>query len=213
MSSVLNAEVVVIGAGMAGLGTAIEAARNGLNVLLVESTSGIGGVMAQCPGMPLGAAFPCGKSVGGLLEEFAGKLINMSPPAAEIRPCILQEFGPEIFYDHEVAIALLCQMLDQAKVNLLLNTAAIEPVLDNHHLVQLQCSNRYDSITITGKVFIDCSGDGDLTAKAGVPFQLGNDHGHMMGESMTFIMDNVNWEKPLQTMQIHTLQRSWPNLP
>jgi hypothetical protein len=195
VSSVIEAEVVVIGAGMAGLGTAIEAARNGLSVLLVESNSGIGGVMVQCPGMPLGAAFPCGKSVGGLLNEFAGKLINMSPPAAEIRPCSLHEFGPEIVYDHEVAIAVLYQMLAQANVNLLLNTAAIEPELDKNHLVQLNCSNRNGSITINGKVFIDCSGDGDLTAKAGVPFQLGDDHGHMMGASMTFIMDSVNWEK------------------
>ncbi len=194
MVSVPDAEVVVIGAGIAGLGTAIEAARNGLSVYLVESTSGIGGVMAQCPGMPLGAAFPSGKPVGGLLQEFADILINMSPPAAEIRPCILQEFGPEISYDHEVAIAVLYQMLDQANVNLLLNTTVLEPVMEKKHLAHLLCRNRNKEFTINGRVFVDCSGDGDLTAKAGVPFQLGNDHGHMMGASMTFIMDNVNWE-------------------
>lgn len=195
MTTFLEAEVVVIGAGVAGLGAAIEAARNNLSVCLVESSSRIGGVIAQCPGMPLGAAFPCGKSIGGLLNEFAGKLINMSPLAAEIRPCALHEFGPEIVYDQEVALVVLYQMLDQANVNLLLNTTAIEPVMDENHLVHLLCSNRNGSIIINGKVFIDCSGDGDIAAKAGVPFQLGDDHGHMMGASMTFIMDNVNWEK------------------
>jgi hypothetical protein len=195
MNTVLNAQVIVIGAGIAGLGAAIEAARNKLSVCLIESSSKIGGVMAQCPGMPLGAAFPCGKSVGGLVNEFADKLIYMSPSAAEIRPCSLHEFGPEIVYDHEVAMTVLYEMLDQANVKLLLNTIALEPVMDNNHIKQLICVNRNSRFAINGKVFIDCSGDGDIAALAGVPFQLGDDHGNMMGATMTFIMDNVNWEK------------------
>jgi hypothetical protein len=142
MNAVLNAQVVVIGAGVAGLGAAIEAARNKLSVCLIESSSKIGGVMSQCPGMPLGAAFPCGRPIGGLLNEFASKLINMSPPAAEIRPSTLHEFGPEIVYDYEVAMAVLYEMLNQVNIKLLLNTIALEPVMDKKHIEQLLCLNR-----------------------------------------------------------------------
>lgn len=47
-------DVLVIGGGTAGFGAAVAAGRAGLNVILLEATSKVGGVMAFCPGMPWG---------------------------------------------------------------------------------------------------------------------------------------------------------------
>ena len=95
--------MLVAGGGTAGFGAAIAAARQGLRVTLLESTSKIGGVMAFCPGMPWGGAYPADRIIGGLIEELTDRLRAMDPPAAEKRPCTLENFGPEIIYDHDIA--------------------------------------------------------------------------------------------------------------
>ena len=52
-----RSDIAVIGAGPAGFGAALAAARRGLKVYLLESGNLIGGIMATCPGMPIGAVF------------------------------------------------------------------------------------------------------------------------------------------------------------
>jgi len=103
----IDADVVVIGGGPAGFGAAVAASRRGLKVSLLESGSSIGGIMATCPGMPIGAAYPAGMSIGGILDEFFERLYATDPPAAEKRKCRLPEFGPEAFYDHGDAFRLI----------------------------------------------------------------------------------------------------------
>ena len=73
-------DVLVVGGGTAGFGAAVAAGRLGLDVILIEATSKIGGVMAFCPGMPWGAAYPNDKIIGGLLEELTNQLETMDPP-------------------------------------------------------------------------------------------------------------------------------------
>ena len=58
------ADVLIVGGGTAGFGAAVAAGRKGLEVILLEATSKIGGVMAFCPGMPWGAAYPVDKIIG-----------------------------------------------------------------------------------------------------------------------------------------------------
>lgn len=190
----LDADVLVIGGGTAGFGAAVAAARKGLNVYLLESSNKIGGVMASNPGMPLGAAYACDKPIGGIVEEYANRLFNMNPPAAEKRECAIKEFGPEIVYDHEIGIFTLYQMLDEAGVNLLLNSTVIEPIMDGDRIKGVVYFDRNGKHTIYSKVIIDCSGDGDIASKAGVPFQMGDNNGDMMGASMTFFMVDVDWD-------------------
>lgn len=191
----IRADVAVAGAGTAGIGAALATAGRGLSTVLLESSSKIGGVMSVCPGMPIGAAYPCGFSVGGLLEEFVQKLYCMKPPAAEKRECALKEFGPEILYDYEIALAVLYGMLENAGVQLFLNTVAAETVMEGNKITGILCRSRTRALMIRAKVFIDCSGDGDLAESAGVPFETGNKDGNMMGATLSFIMDNADWKK------------------
>ena len=162
----IDADVVVIGGGPAGIGAALAAARCGLTVILLESGSSIGGVMASCPGMPIGAAYPNGMSIGGILDEFLERLYAMDPPAAEKRKCRLPEFGPEVFYDHEIAIFTLVEMMQEAGVTLLLNATALEPVLDDNRVTGVIYYDKNGKHTISTNFLIDCSGDGAQPMKA-----------------------------------------------
>lgn len=186
-------DVLVIGGGTAGFGAAVAAGRAGLNVILLEATSKVGGVMAFCPGMPWGAAYPADVIIGGLMEELTNCLAAMTPPAAQKRPCTLENFGSEIQYDHDIATITMFEMLETAGVQVRLNTTAIDPQMAGAKIRSVTCYDRNGPFTVTPKIVIDCSGDGDISAKSGVPFTLGDTGGNMMGVTLSFHMLGADW--------------------
>ncbi len=191
----VTADVLVIGGGTAGFGAAIAAGRAGLHVVLLEATSKIGGVMAFCPGMPWGGGYPVDRSVGGLIAELTDRLCRMAPPAAEKRSCTLENFGAEVIYDHDVATLTMFEMLEEAGVALRLNATAIAPNMTGHRIKAVDCFDRNGPFRVEPKMVIDCSGDGDISAKAGVPYSLGDAGGNMMAVTISFHMNGVDWSK------------------
>lgn len=190
-----DTDVLVVGGGTAGFGAAIAAARQGARVTLLEATSKIGGVMAFCPGMPWGGAYPMDEIIGGLIEELTERLASMDPPAAEKRRCTLDNFGPEIIYDHDLATLTMFEMLEEAGVRVRLGTIAIDPDMDGDTISSVQCCDRQGPFSIKSKYVIDCSGDGDISAKAGVPYVLGDASGNMMAVTISFFMMGVDWDR------------------
>ena len=190
-----TADVLVIGGGTAGFGAALAAARHGLRVRLIEATAKIGGVMAFCPGMPWGGGYPVGRTIGGLFEELTARLTASNPPAATVRPSSLANFGAEVIYDHEAATFAMFEMLEAARVELHLNTIAGAPSLEGQRIVSVDAVDRRGSLSIRSRMVIDCSGDGDLSAKAGVPFTVGNGAGDMMGVTLSFTMIGVDRDR------------------
>jgi hypothetical protein len=191
----LIGDVIVIGGGFAGIGAAIAAGRKGLTVYLVEASRKIGGVMSSCLGMPLGGGYPLNKNIGGIFQNFVERLYAMNPPAAEKRECSLHEFGPEVLYDYDIAVHTLFTMLEEAGVHMLLNTIAVEPEVKEHRIESLILCDKSGQFTVNAKIFLDCSGDGDISKKAGVPYTIGDDGGRMMGVTLTFLMKNASWDK------------------
>lgn len=190
-----DTDVLVVGGGTAGFGAAIAAARQGARVTLLEATSKVGGVMAFCPGMPWGGAYPMDEIIGGLIEELTVRLASMDPPAAEKRNCTLDNFGPEIIYDHDLATLTMFEMLEEAGVRVRLGTIAIAPDMDGDTVSAVQYCDRQGPFSIKSKYVIDCSGDGDISAKAGVPYVLGDASGNMMAVTISFFMVGVDWKR------------------
>ncbi len=190
-----NTDVLVVGGGTAGFGAAIAASREGLQVTLLEATSKIGGVMAFCPGMPWGGAYPMDQIVGGIIQELTERLASMDPPAAEKRACTLDNFGPEIIYDHDIATLTMFEMLEEAGVRVRLGTIALNPEMDGTTIVSVSCCDRHGPFTVQPKIVIDCSGDGDISAKAGVPYVFGDASGNMMAVTISFFMMGVDWDR------------------
>lgn len=190
-----HTEVLVVGGGTAGFGAAIAASREGLKVTLLEATSKVGGVMAFCPGMPWGGAYPTDQIVGGIIQELTERLASMDPPAAEKRACTLDNFGPEIVYDHDIATLTMFEMLEEAGVRVRLGTIALEPEMDGNTIASVSCCDRHGLFSVQPEIVIDCSGDGDISAKAGVPHVLGDASGNMMAVTISFFMMGVDWER------------------
>jgi hypothetical protein len=187
-------DVVVFGAGPAGLAAAVSAARETQRVCLLELNTSIGGVMSRCPGMMLGSGYVGDASVGGFFEEFVQRMYAMKPPVAERRGCGLQGFGDEVVYDPCAAIEILSAMLDEAGVDLRLATVPSRVRMDGERIAAVEAVDAQGSDSYEAGVYIDCTGDGDVAVKAGVPFEQGDENGRMMGATLTFFIENVDWD-------------------
>ncbi len=122
------------------------------------------------------------------MDELAGRLMSMDPPAAEKRPCTLENFGAEIQYDHDIATTTMFEMLEEAGVELRLGATATAPRMRSNRIHAVDVFDRHGAQTVYPRMVIDCSGDGDISAKAGVPYDLGDASGNMMGVTLTFMM-------------------------
>ncbi|MGB3316067.1 MAG: FAD-dependent oxidoreductase [Albidovulum sp.] len=193
----IETDVLVVGGGTAGFAASLAAARAGLSVRLVEAGPKIGGVMAACPGMPWGGGYPLGHSIGGIFGELTDRLSAATPPAAEVRPCALENFGPEVQYDHEAATLLMFEMLDEAGVIVHLNTISGAPQMVGRRIGAVTAYDRLGPMRFRPRIVIDCSGDGDLSARAGVPHTLGDGKGNMMAVSLTFHMVGADTDRVL----------------
>jgi hypothetical protein len=116
----------------------------------------------------------------------------MSPPAAEVRPCVLENFGPEVLYDHELATLTLFEMLAEAGVHLHLGCIVGTPTVQGRKISTVTCTDRRGPFTIRPRLVIDCSGDGDTSARAGVPYTVGDDVGNMMAVTLSFHMNGAD---------------------
>ena len=75
-----------------------------------------------------------------------------------------------------------------------LGASAITPVMIGNRIDAVECFDRTGRFTVKPGIVIDCSGDGDISAKAGVPYSVGDASGNMMAVTVSFHMVGVDWK-------------------
>jgi hypothetical protein len=193
-------DVVVIGAGAAGTGAAIAAARNGVKVLLVERHGLLGGVAA------LGYCFHTffshrgEKIVGGIADEIIQRLIPLRGAIGHIR-WEGGHFGSVTPIDQEMVRYVLNEMVSGAGVEVLLFTLAIEAVMEESQVRGVLIANKSGISFIPARIVIDASGDADMANSAGVSIAMGReDDGLVQPVSMLFRMINVDLERAVRSL-------------
>jgi hypothetical protein len=93
--------------------------------------------------------------------------------------------------DPEVMKIAIARVLARHNVTTLLYTHATEVVAHKGHVsgVILQSKNR--RTLLTAKYFVDASGDGDVSAMAGAPFEMADEKGTLQPISLMFRMSGV----------------------
>lgn len=199
---IFDADVVVIGAGPAGFGAAMRAARNGLNVVLVERFGGPGGAATSgymCV-TGQGSSFPLHTEwVEGLRKE--GWLFDAWKAYPQLEGNVLvHQSGRNSFYPDDGAY-VMNEMLEKAKVKMLYRTSFVDTILKNDS----QSDNSIDAIVvenasglqaIKGKVYIDSTGVADVVARSGSPYiSAGNKEGRPVPFSLMYKISGVNYDK------------------
>ncbi len=187
-------DVVVLGGGAAGITAAAAAARNGRKTLLVEAGPILGGELLS--GMSIDGLlnarneYVCGGLSDALLEE-CRRMDGFIGPIHDFRLISYVCVDPEV-----MKIAVM-RLLTRYGVTPWMYTLAEDVVTEGGRVRGLVTVNKGGRTLVTADYFIDCSGDGDLAAMAGAPFELGAPDGELQPLSLMFRMSNVETEPML----------------
>src|SRR6266699_3895891 len=179
-------DVAVLGGGPAGIAAAVAAARAGRRTLLIERYGFLGGM-----GTAAGVTNFCGlhanvhgemhRVVQGVASELLARidrLGGLNAPHLILGKIFAQAYDTaayKIAADDTLGVGVV--MHDEARINVV--------------LVETKAGRQ----AIRADIFIDCSGDGDLAAWAGAPFEVGDSEGHMLYPSMMFRLNGIDPDK------------------
>lgn len=157
-------DVIVCGAGPAGVAAAIAAGRGGAKTLLVEVNGCLGGIWTAGA---LSWILDYGNKQG-LMQEIFNRISQKKGRA------LTKSGQGTSACDVEIMKVLLEEMCGAAGVQMLLHArvcAALKnPAGRVEHVITESKSGRE---AFRAKMFIDCTGDGDLAAQAGCGFDMG----------------------------------------
>jgi glycine/D-amino acid oxidase-like deaminating enzyme len=188
-------DVVVLGGGPAGIAAATAAARLGADVLLVERYGFLGG-MGTAAGVTNfcglhanvhGTIRPVVHGVADDLLERMRALDGLNEPHLIFGRIHAQA------YDMSAFKCAADALLAEAGAGVLFHAfAAAVARADDGRIETLFVETKSGRLAIRGRVFIDCSGDGEIAHRAGVPMEKGDAAGHLLYPTLMFRVGNVD---------------------
>jgi len=183
-----DVDVFIAGGGPAGIAAAVAAARGGASVFLAESFGAFGGagVSMLVPAfMQFGdgehfLADGIGREVYDYIKDNSPerfrKYCPMSIPVETIKLCY-----DEMMKKSGALYMLFCSVCD-------VNTRGgrIENVI---------CSAKGGMFAVRAKIYVDCTGDGDMCALSGAKFDMGDADGGVMASTLCGIWSGIDWTR------------------
>lgn len=160
-------QVLVVGAGPAGVAAAIAAKRAGARVTLVERYGHFGGlwtgglVLLVLGHIVTGGKQVCmgiGEEMMQRLEKLPGGIINRKP-------------GQNPTVDSEALKYVMVEMIDEADIEVFLHSWAVDAILEDNRVRGVVFESKSGRLAIVADVVVDATGDGDIFAAAGAEFE------------------------------------------
>ena len=178
-----NSEVVIYGATPSGIMAAISAARVGSDVVLLEATDHVGGIVTN--GLTI-ADLIKRNAFGGLFDEYLQRIVKQyeityGANSEQVKQCMNGE-QPE----PHVTELVFNQMLDEhPQIKVYLNHRLKKVIKKGNAIVEVVMENlsaKNAKANFSGKVFIDATYEGDLAAFAGAKYRVGRESRQEFGE-------------------------------
>ena len=192
-------DLVVVGGGIAGCCAAVSAARLGCKVALIHNRPVLGGnnsseVRVGLSGLIMQQPYP---NLGLLLDELGG-VGHWTKYEAEQNPSskrsqqimsilekhpekIQHNAGPKSNYEDEKKLALISA---EKNITLFLSTHVTDIEKEGNKIVAVRGKNikTGEETIFRGKLFADCTGDGDVGYLAGADYRMGRESKAETGE-------------------------------
>lgn len=189
----MNVDVAVVGGGPAGLVAALAAKRVGAETLLIERYGYLGGLLTggfvTKPQAPI---------VGGIPEEIFERARKFGGARGNVR-YRLHDGSYTSFMspvDPETMKRVAFEMLEEARVKLLLHSPVVGVVAEENKIKGVIVENKSGRQAVLADVVVDASGDADVAAWAGAPYEVGRSgDGVAQPMTMMFRMGNANMNK------------------
>lgn len=182
-----DVDVFIAGGGPAGVAAALVAARQGRKVFLAEGHSCLGG-MGTAGLVPVFMMFGDGVN---FLADGIGR---------EVREELSKEKGPNFpGGDNSIPAELLKRVYDRlllaAGVEFSFHTQVVDVLHDGGVVQAAICNAKSGFFAVKAKVFVDCTGDGDLAAWAGAPYEKGDTDGSMMPGTLCSVWTDIDVDR------------------
>lgn len=202
-------DVVVVGAGSAGATAALAASQLGARTLLIDRLPFAGGTSTGVLDTFYGFYTPgneAKKVVGGIPDQVVAELKKIGPVVE--RPNTYGA-GTGVTYNPEHLKVAWERLLRKSNVSLLLHSLVHEVKNQNGRITEITLANRAGIYRVSGQVFIDCSGDADLTHLAEFSYERAGDISAAQTLTTTFRMVNVDLKerKSITKDKLHELMQ------
>ncbi len=182
----VETEVLVAGGGPAGCMAAVAAARDGAKVTLLESGTCLGG-MATAGMVSKWAPFTDKEKV--IYKGLPIELMERYKKAAGIP----EEKWDWVTIDPEILKIVYDELLEEAGVKVLFGTQVVDAVTENGVIRCVVAANKAGLTPYKAKIYIDCTGDGDLAARAGARIEMSDENGNIQPASLCFMIANARY--------------------
>lgn len=180
----IDYDVAVAGGGVAGIAAAVEAARCGKKVVIIEKATQLGGLatiglinlfVPMCNGRGV-------QIIKGMADEFLRLSIkygydiipdewkNGEPGPENVKKRFTCRYSPAIF-----SLAL-CELLTEHNVDIMFDTVVTDANVTDGHIESLVLFNKTGYICCNAKMFVDATGDSDILKYSGVPTVTGGNY-------------------------------------
>ena len=179
-------DVVVAGAGTAGVVAALAAARQGAKTILIEKKGYPGGTVTE-GGTALHSFFNLWKAfpgvekrqvVRGIPQEIIDRLLKAGGTSGHAEALVGGNYDSVCTaIDTEIYKLVTFEMLAEAAVGVTVNTLLAGAIVDGGRVRGVIAESRSGREAIYARAFVDSTGYGDLASFAGAKFTEPNDYG------------------------------------
>ena len=179
---IADVDVLVVGAGPAGSSAAIMAGRLGADVLLLDS-----------------ASVPGGMTTTGMMSHYTGTVDSRLYEEILHENALKNMFETgqrKVQIDPTQMTLTWIDLLEKAHARMLMYTTAMDPLLDGDRITGVTVFSKDGMSAVKAHVVIDATGDGDIAARAGVPFHMGREtDGSMQPATLMFKIGGVDMDR------------------
>ena len=218
-------DVVVAGGGTAGVIAALAAARGGARTMLIENRGFLGGMLTDG-----NAGITMFQKFSGKDEEHEKDLATLATNPSELhvaegipmeitkrllkaRHALGNEgtVGAYLFTSSENFKRVLVEMMEESGVKVRLHTMLVDVVKSGSTVEGVVLESKSGREIVPAGIFIDCTGDGDLCARAGAAYTVGvtakdvcaspDKIGEMHPMGVMFKVGNVDFERAFAALK------------
>ncbi|MED1802800.1 FAD-dependent oxidoreductase [Brevibacillus porteri] len=205
MDRVVEADVVVVGGGPAGISAALASGRLGAKTILIERYGFLGGMSTIALVYPW-MTFHTEKGeqvIKGIAQEIVDRLQEKGGSPGHLQDTVgfvstVTPYHPEIY--KLVAV----EMLKEAGVKLFVHSFVDQVKVEGTEITSVTLTSKSGKYEIKAKVFVDATGDADIAHLSGASTSKGRDaDGLTQPMTMKFRMRGVDLEQVKQYMLDH----------
>lgn len=172
-------DVIVAGAGPAGICAAVAAARNGVKVALIERYGVVGGNLTTGyvgPVLGMVGKGTMRDEIVEILEIPENDMIGVTGKA----------------HDFEKAKLTLSEFVNHPNIDVYLQSSVYDVVKEGDKVTGVILATNEGRMALLAPVTIDCTGDAVVSTLAGAHIEKGREDGLMQPVTLEFTIDNVD---------------------